>query len=156
MVRYVVDETMPHECIVAAEETLLFYQEERVDYLELEYEDHSWIGFHGLPPHGTIAIHYVEDLGFSKELNTSIAGLASWERFDIIYHDCYEDRCEVYSPIASVDVEISYCKLVIVAHEIGHALGLDHNKGSKNLMYPIGYESHPLLLNEAQLGWIRR
>jgi hypothetical protein len=106
-VKVLVSQDMTPVCHEATEEALSWW-EEQVDYLEVE-----WVP--GYDP-AVIGVPHVGEIGINHgALSPGIGGLTQWDTYG---HTGY---------MVSASVTIADCKPLIVAHEIGHALGLDHN-----------------------------
>jgi len=146
-VKYVVDSGMRDECISSAQGAYQFFLNSGVTYLEIEYQDSDWIGFQGIPEPGTIAVH-------EGILSKDVMGHAIRENFVGSHEFCKDDKCDEYMSLRSVDITLAGCSVVIAAHELGHALGLNHSRDKTNTMYKDAIPQ-PLKLSEEQLDWVR-
>jgi len=136
-VNVVVDESMPADCLLASVQALGFWQEMGVEYLDLGFAPHDWVGFRGLPPMGTITITRDMDLA------PGVGG----ETLGARYRGCL--TC-----MRTAEIWVRTCTAEVIAHEMGHALGLRHNDSSENLMFPVSLRG-VFGLTPEQKAWIQ-
>lgn len=129
-----VDSSLPEECIEAVADALALYEAKGVDYVQVEMNEPTWQGFLFQP---------VQTITWQQAyFDGPVAGETQWARWS-------KDR----SALSRAQVAVEDCRGNVARHEMGHALGLEHDSEPGNVMYwdtsGVGYD-----LDEDQIAWI--
>lgn len=119
-----IDETMSDKCLVATYEALMWWRAQGATYLLPRLMPAHYPGFLGFPEAGHISITSgVLSPGIGGETNPGYL----WSSGDMVYAD--------------IVISKDHCTPAVVAHELGHALGLsvasnkNHNPERGTLMF---------------------
>ena len=118
-VSLLIDQDMPDGCQDAIEEAVSFWYAHGVHYLYASYVRHGHVAVQGLPRKGEIAVTAAA-LSPGRLGETTL----EWKRGEIV----------------SAHITLAFCgdgvAANVASHEVGHALGLQHDSAFRNLMYP--------------------
>jgi len=138
---------MGTECEDSALRALAWWQD-RVDYLRPAFRPPSWDGFKGdFAPVGVIAIGLRPEWDKPYMQSNSIATGVTYTK-------------HLRKRIRSARIYMRYgyphaCDWQGFAHEIGHALGLEHHPDRGHLMHPVLTQSEDPELDPEELDWVR-
>lgn len=138
-----IDSSMSHECLKATEKAVELYAEHGI-FLVPKYLDGTIVKLRTFSAR-TITI-------IKGNLPEPVIGETSVEEKE----QFHQIDGKKFKFIFSASIVLEECPVSVVAHELGHALGLDDfydEEHSKNLMYFVDYGNSEL--EDSQIEWIR-